>query len=175
VRDEARVDHDGGEEKPMRVDMSTVSPEQRRLILVASNDTYQALVSALDPRKIYKEALWLPVWYAYPLRIAFGAATAESEYLSTLNLILAEKRQAHQESKTKSIIKLLGRMGGQIRQHFAKGEIPIPHLPEREAAALFRFDVGHPKDGCCVGKLPHRFATPDIHEDDRAGVPAPAA
>jgi hypothetical protein len=72
---------------------------------------------------------------------------ASSEYLSALNQIVAEQRTAGQESKAKSIFRLLGRAGEQTRQYFAQGEVPIPHLPQEDAARRFSFDVGHPTDG----------------------------
>lgn len=125
---------------PMRVDWSTISTERRRLILVASDEKYKELTAAIDRRK-----LWALVPYVAVLRVAFGAATASSQYLSAQNRIVVEKRTA--ESKVRSVFGLLGRAGEQIAQYYATGAIPIPHLPEEEAAARFSFDVGHPLDG----------------------------
>lgn len=132
----------------MRVDWSAISPERRRLILVASDDTYAALTSALDARKLGKEALWLLVPHAGLLRAAFGAATASAEYLSALKEMVAEKRRADQESPLKRVFRLAKRAGEQVKQYFAIGDVPIPHLPQEEATTRFNFDIGHPLDGC---------------------------
>jgi len=132
----------------MRVDWSAISPERRRLILVASDDKYEALTSAFDPRKLGKEALWLLVPYAGILRAAFGTATASSEYLFALKEMVAETRTADQESKAKRIFRLFQRAGTQTAEYFATGEVPIPHLPQEEATSRFTFDIGQPLDGC---------------------------
>ncbi len=144
----------------MRFDLATLSPEKRRLILVASNEKYQELISAIDFWKIGKEVLLacLPIYSSF--RIFFGAATAASEYLSTLGQENATGQEAESEciqyglkkvikdrgllSKTKKLAQFVGH---QTKLYFAKGEIPIPHLNPAEAAKLFRFDVGHPIDG----------------------------
>jgi hypothetical protein len=145
----------------MRFDFSTISPEQRRLILVASDEKYQELISAFDFRKIGKEVLYGFVPFATYLRIFFGAATAASDYLSTLT----KEDKTDQETKSDAAKgglrkhfkergllseskRLLQIVGGRTKRAYTKGEIPIPHIPQDEAAQLFRFDVGHPIDGC---------------------------
>src|SRR5262245_18157645 len=129
----------------MRVDWSSISPEGRRLILVASDETYEALTSALDRRKLFREAAWGLVPTVALARVAFGAATASSEYLSDFNRIISEKHPV--ESKLKGIFGLMGRAREQVEQYCATGAIPIPHLAQEEAAARFSFDFGHPLDG----------------------------
>ena len=130
----------------MHVDWSAMAPERRRLILVASDGKYEALTSALDRQKLFKEAAWVFVPWVGPLRIVFGAATASSQYLCDLNRIVAAKHTAG--TKLRRVFGLMGRAGEDLVQSVTTGAIPIPHLSEEEAATRFSFDVGHPLDGC---------------------------
>ena len=115
----------------MRVDWSAISPERHRLILVASDEKYEALTSAFDPRKLGKEALWWLVPYAGALRATFGAATASPEYLFALKEMVAETRTADQRSRVKRIRRIFRRAGARASEHLATGEVPIPHLPRK--------------------------------------------
>lgn len=119
----------------MRTNFENLRPEERRIILVASDEKYTELKNQTD----WKKLLWLGLgphaWVARQLLGALvpliGKSAAGSEYLSETWNALAVRAQED----------------GAFNILFAKGEIPIPHLSPREAAERFKFDLGHPEDG----------------------------
>ena len=119
----------------MRTNFEDLRPEERRMILVASDEKYAELKNQTD----WKKLLWvglgptglLASQLVLQLGPLLGKSAAGSAYLATTWSSLAQRvREDH-------IFDIL----------FAKGEIPIPHLSPREAAERFKFDLGHPEDG----------------------------
>jgi hypothetical protein len=121
----------------MKVDLDTLAPEERRLILVASEETYARLRTRID---------WLATARSLATRLAslvtpatliapfVGDALARSGYLAPT------WARASRASRAPSSL----------------GEIAIPHVSPREAAARFRFDHGMPEDGAAYVLNPVR-------------------
>jgi hypothetical protein len=118
----------------MKVDLDTLAPEERRLILVASEETYARLRTRID---------WLATARSIATRLAslmtpatliapfVGNALARSGYLAPTWARVS-------------------------RASLDRGEIAIPHVSPREAAARFRFDHGIPEDGAAYVLNPVR-------------------
>ncbi len=111
----------------MRTNFEDLRPEERRMILVASDEKYAELKNQTD----WKKLLWvglgptglLASQFVLQLGPLLGKSAAGSAYLATTWSSLAQRvREDH-------IFDIL----------FAKGEIPIPHLSPREAAERFKF------------------------------------
>lgn len=121
----------------MKADFDLLSPEERRIILVASDAKYQALVSALDKSKLF--AL-LPLLLLG--NFGFLGAGAAGLYL-TRALGATARGLLRSPSKEAGSSDLKGLVGRAL----SRGEIVLPHLPPEEAARRFRFDFGDPEDG----------------------------
>ena len=119
----------------MRVDMSSLTPAERRMILVANDDTYDWLINRVNWKRV---ALAVPL-LVHPLgRVIapfLGDAVLASGYLAVTLAAAAERLK--REQKQRSL----------LRRWFTKGEIPVPHLSVKEATKVFRFDHGLPSDG----------------------------
>ncbi|MCD4670966.1 MAG: hypothetical protein K8S14_11035 [Actinomycetia bacterium] len=109
----------------MKRDFDSITPEQRNLILVASDEKYHELTSLIDFRKL----LLLLLFPTANLWVAVLSPFLLSSFTAT----------------TLAGIGVTGKRG--FRQLFRKGEIPIPHLSPSEATDRFGFDHGHPQDG----------------------------
>jgi hypothetical protein len=133
----------------MKIDFDALCTEERRLILVASDDRYRALVAQIDFKKL--------LTFASPLLVGgvLGASVAASAYLART---------------FGAVTRSLGGKGVQderplLERLVTKGEIPLPHLSPIEAARRFRFDLGDPEDGTayvlhpCV---PDRYLRPSL-------------
>ncbi len=109
----------------MKVNFDDKRPEERRIILVASDEKYQEIIAQIDWVKIVKLLLLgAPIASSF-----FGPAVARSLYLAaTFQATLPQERSFFERMTT-------------------KGEVPFPHLSPREAVERFGFDHGHPADG----------------------------
>lgn len=103
----------------MHVDFDRLRPEERRLVLIASEPKYRELMAQVDWRKVL-------AMVSGPM-LGIGPALAASVYLAHS----FREEQRH----------------GLLERLTTKGEVPIPHLGPREAVERFRFDHGHPLDG----------------------------
>jgi len=114
----------------MHVDFDHLRPEERRLVLVASEVKYRELMAQLDWRKVVALVGGpLAGGIVGVIATALGPTLAASGYLAS----------TFQASET--------RKQGFLERLTTKGEIPIPHLSPRDAVERFRFDHGHPVDG----------------------------
>lgn len=120
----------------MKVDLDTLAPEERRIVLVASDETYARLVQTIDWKQVAKVAGFavlgalVPAVSVLPYASAvIGSALAGTSYLTpTFARALREGRDVRSA-------------------RFRVGELPIPHVAPTEAARRFRFDHGIPEDG----------------------------
>ncbi len=120
----------------MKADFDLLAPEERRLILVASDEKYRSLVSELDKRKLLGLA---------PLLLAGGmgflGASAASLFLSkTLGATYKGLLRGNPDGSPTDAKSLVVRA-------LSKGEIFLPHVSPAEANRRFRFDLGDPEDG----------------------------
>lgn len=115
----------------MKCNFDRLKPEDRTLVLVASDEKYAEIVRSINFRRLLT-GLWWPfnwLWVFIPgpgwaLTIASAAARA--------SLIAAD------DVKTSFEI---------LKMCLQQKEIPYPHLDPSEAIQRFRFDHGHPHDG----------------------------
>jgi len=120
----------------VKVDLDTLAPEERRIVLVASDETYARLTAAIDWKQVAKVAgfavlgaLVPPVSLIPYASAVIGRALAGTTYLTpTLARAVREGREVR-------------------IARFRVGELPIPHVPPAEAARRYRFDHGMPEDG----------------------------
>jgi hypothetical protein len=119
----------------MKVDFDRLSAEERRLVLVASDERYAALVRrGVQERLLALGKRFLPL-------AAFSPATALGVAGVTLVVRRLRERRPEQPDATSGDVVLAPDALA------ARGEIPIPHLSPAEAARRFRFDHGLPHDG----------------------------
>lgn len=116
----------------MRVDLDTLSAEERRILLVASDATYRSLTERPDWRAIGKLAGGVLAPFALP-GMVLGSALASSAYLAS-----TWRRVGTQNEPNGKLFRL---------PRLRVGELPIPHVTPSEARARFRFDPGDPEDG----------------------------
>src|SRR5689334_22534621 len=112
----------------MKADFDRLAPEERRIILVASDATYERLVSELDRAKLLG---LLPLLLAGSIGL-LGAGAA-SLFLtralgSTYKGLLRAPTQDGEPTNTKSL----------VTRALTRGEIVLPHLAPDEAARRFR-------------------------------------
>jgi hypothetical protein len=120
----------------VKVDLDTLAPEERRIVLVATDETYARLTESIDWKQIAKVAgfamlgaLLPPVALLPYASAVIGRAIAGTQYLTpTLARAVREGREVRSA-------------------RFKVGELPIPHVAPVEAARRFRFDHGMPEDG----------------------------
>lgn len=122
----------------VRVDLDTLSAEQRRLLLVASDATYRELTRRVDWRGVGKLTGALLAPWALP-GMLFGSALASSAYLAA-----TWRGMSGRGARARLVPRL------------RVGELPIPHVTPDEARALFRFDPGSPEDGAAYVLSPWR-------------------
>ncbi|MBI2395748.1 MAG: hypothetical protein HYV09_39650 [Deltaproteobacteria bacterium] len=129
----------------MKVDLDTLAPEERRLILVASDATYRTLTERVDWKSIGKLA-------------AFRVISTAAPVLSLLPYVSATVGDALARSGwlAPTWTRALASLSDLRAPSFRVGEIPIPHLPPGEAARRFRFDHGAPEDGAAYVLNPVR-------------------
>jgi len=127
----------------MKIDFDRLEPQERRIVLVASDVKYDELVNEIDWRKVVLASMASPlvvftngllgVPAATIASGLFGLAAKASGYLASTWSAM----EVHKEREKRSL----------FRRIFTKGELPIPHLSPAEAARRFKFDVGGPEDG----------------------------
>lgn len=120
----------------MKLDFDSISSDDRRIILVASDGKYAELKAKIDWKKLIAFAVAPFSTYIDLITSMFGDAAVQSSYLSTTWLGISARTQGQESPFAKGIMDL-----------FAMGEIPIPHLDIAEARARFKFDLAHPQDG----------------------------
>jgi hypothetical protein len=125
----------------MKADFDRLAPEERRIILVASDERYQALVHELD-RKMLLGLLGLLAAGGFGV---FGAGAASVFLAKTLGATARGLLKAPGEEASGG--GGLAKAKGLVTAALTKGEIVLPHLPPEEAARRFRFDLGDPEDG----------------------------
>jgi len=135
-------------DEAVKIDFDALASEERRLILVASDDRYRALVAQIDFKKL--------LTIASPLLVGgvLGGAVAASAYLA--RTFGAVSRSLGPPAKDERPL---------LERLVTKGEIPIPHLPPGDAARRFKFDLGDPEDGTAYVLhpcLPDRYLRPAL-------------
>ena len=122
---------------PMKADFDQLAPEERRIILVASDDRYRALVSELDRRKLVR---LLPLLLTGG--IGFLGAGAASLFLSSAlgATVRSVLRSPPAEGAPRDV-------KGLVVRALSRGEIFLPHLSPQDAARRYRFDHGDLEDG----------------------------
>lgn len=115
----------------MKCDFDILEPEDRRTILVASDEKYSEMVSKIKFRQLLLASLW-------PVVLALGIIPGPGTILAITSIAL--------RSMLASGLSMLSGQQALIAILKAK-EIPVPHLPPKEAAKRFKFDQGHPQDG----------------------------
>ncbi len=108
----------------MKRDFNILSPDERRIIIVATDEKYKELCNSID----YKKLLWL-------LLLPFGGWGG-----TVLNPLFAS-------SFLHSTISAAASTKKEFRNFFRRGEIPFPHLSPSEAIDRFSFDHGHLQNG----------------------------
>ncbi len=125
----------------MKADFDTLPPEERRLLLVASDERYVALVRRGAQERLLALGKRLLPFAAFSPAAMIGAASAawvvrrlrERAAGAEAAGSLAPASSPDEEVAPEALV--------------ARGEIPIPHLPPAEAARRFRFDHDLPHDG----------------------------
>jgi len=121
-----------------------LEPIDRRMILVATDETYEKLISRIDWKKLSLAAMPVlvgifPLDAPVMLSFIFGPSLLSSTYL--MGQFLHHATQTNKIDKQKNWLE-------NISKWFQVGEIPIPHYCPKEALSLFTFDVDHqPQDG----------------------------
>ncbi len=113
----------------MKVNFDNLRPEERRIILVASDSTYKNLTNKVD---YFKTLFFLtPGGYLHIISVLLGKYLANSTYLTPVweNMHSISKQSWFGQMFTK------------------KREILTPHLSPTEAINRFKFDLGGPVDG----------------------------
>lgn len=119
----------------MRADFDTLTPEARRLVLIANDDVYAKLVSQIDWPEIAKSMFPLSTVVSAPMGLVFGTALASSSYAApTFNAFIGDFPET-----------LSARLLWSKR--LETKEIPIPHLAVDEAVRRFQFEPGKPIEG----------------------------
>ncbi len=121
----------------MKADFDRLAPEERRIILVASDDKYRALVSELDARKLIG---------LLPLLLAGGIGVVGA---SAASVFLSRALGATYKGLTRSPSSEgeVADAKGLVMRALSKGDIFLPHLSPQDAAQRYRFDPGDPEDG----------------------------
>jgi hypothetical protein len=122
----------------MKVDFDSLAPEERRLLLVASDERYAGLVrKGAQERLLALGKRFLPL-AAFSPAAAIGAASA-----------VWVVRRLRERAASRGAVDATQPAEEAIAPEalVARGEIPIPHLAPAEAARRFRFDHDLPHDG----------------------------
>ncbi|MDY0059360.1 MAG: hypothetical protein RBU45_06080 [Myxococcota bacterium] len=164
----------------MKVNFDKLRPEERRVILVASDAKYKELCGKVNWKAVAIAGglVVVTVGLGYvlvkskgrrgsgllsaPTKPAVPAAPAAAVVASLAGvsaLFGPEAANSTYLEPTWLAMKRLGKwkIGQRLRGAFTKGMIPLPHLAPREAAERFCFDLGGPEDGSayylspCVG------------------------
>lgn len=117
----------------MKLDLDLLAPEERRLLLVATDETYRRLTERID-------------WAAVSKLAAFRLLSAAAPVVSLLPLVsstIGDKLARNGYLSPTWVRALASLRGTPVRT----GEIPLPHLSPAEAARRFKFDHGMPEDG----------------------------
>ncbi len=120
----------------MKADFDSLAPEERRILLVASDEKYRALVTALDRTTLLGLA-GLLLAGGIPVLGAGAASVFLSKALGATYKGLLRAPEGDRPRDLK----------GLVTSAITKGEILLPHLAPAEAARRFRFDFGDPEDG----------------------------
>lgn len=120
----------------MKTDFDRLAPEERRILLVASDEKYRALTTELDKRTL----LGLLGLLAAGGVTVLGAGAASVFLSKALGAAYKGLLRAPGDSQPRDLKSL-------VTGALTKGEILLPHLSPQEAAQRFRFDFGDPEDG----------------------------
>lgn len=120
----------------MKTDFDRLAPEERRILLVASDEKYRALTTELDKRTL----LGLLGLLAAGGFTVLGAGAAGVFLSKALGATYKGLLRAPGDSRPRDL-------KGLVASALTKGEILLPHLSPAEAARRFRFDFGDPEDG----------------------------
>ena len=120
----------------MKADFDRLAPEERRIVLVASDDKYHELVSAFDPKSLLGLAGLLFAGGLPVLGVSAAGVFLSKALGSTYKGLLRSS-----ENEGPRDVKAL------FKSAVTKGEILLPHLSPSEAARRFHFDFGEPEDG----------------------------
>jgi hypothetical protein len=125
----------------MKVDFDRLAPEERRLLLVASDERYAGLVrKGAQERLLALGKRFLP-FAAFSPAAAIGAASA-------VWVVRRLRERAALRESAESAPRVVDADEAVAPEALvARGEIPIPHLAPAEAARRFRFDHDLPHDG----------------------------
>ncbi len=120
----------------MKVDLDALAPAERRLLLVASDETYRRLTERIDWAALAKTAAFRMLTAATPVvhLLPYVSATIGESLARTGYLAPTWTRVADEIAKLR-------------RPPLRVGELPIPHASPADAARLFRFDQALPIDG----------------------------
>lgn len=130
----------------MKLDLDALAPEERRILLVASDDTYRRLTERID-------------WAAVGKLAAFRLLSSAVPVLTLLPLISATVGE--KLARTGYLVPTWTRT---LATPLRTGELPLPHLAPAEAARRFRFDH-MPHDGAAYVLNPVRadhYVTPAL-------------
>jgi hypothetical protein len=117
----------------VKLDLDALAPEERRLILVATDDTYRRLTERIDWAAVSKLAVFK----------LMSAATPAMSLLPFVSSVIGDKLARNGYLSPTWVRALEGLRSTKLRA----GEIPLPHLAPGEAARRFKFDHGMPEDG----------------------------
>lgn len=121
----------------MKLDLDALAPEERRILLVASDETYRRLTEKID-------------WAAVGKLAAFRLLSSAVPVLTLLPLISATVGE--KLARTGYLVPTWART---LSTPLRAGELPLPHVSPAEAARRFRFD--HlPHDGAAYVLNPVR-------------------
>ncbi|MBK8259090.1 MAG: hypothetical protein IPK82_41340 [Polyangiaceae bacterium] len=120
----------------MKVDFDRLAPEERRILLVASDDKYRDLVTQVDTKRLLG---FLPLALAGGIGlVGAGAATLFlSQALGATYQGVLKGPKGDEPADLKGI----------VTRVITKGEIVLPHLSPQEAVTRFNFDPGDLEDG----------------------------
>lgn len=126
----------------MKLDLDTLAPEERRLILVATDDTYRRLTERIDWASLAKQAAFRLLSVTSPIVSLLPLVSATvGEHLARNGYLAPTWTRALADLRTTKL---------------RAGEIPLPHLTPAEAARRYKFDHAMPEDGSAYVLNPAR-------------------
>lgn len=145
----------------MKLPQEPVDPTARRLLLVVSDEKYEALTRSIAWSRVLERALDFAMpWrqlvrsLATPAGAPRGSASeAEKRSMESAVRVLGEEIALSSFAASSVAFAASPQPAGD-REWWVRREIPIPHLSPVEASQRFSFTVGHPIDGTAYGLLP---------------------
>ena len=122
----------------MKLDLDVLAPEERRILLVATDETYRRLTERID-------------WAAVGKLAAFRLLSTAVPVLTLLPLISATV--GDKLARTGYLMPTWTRT---LATPLRTGELPMPHVAPAEAARRFQFDHAMPHDGAAYVLNPVR-------------------